>query len=32
LFAGLIGLVTSFRTMRQPDVKPSANIEGYALG
>jgi hypothetical protein len=32
LIAGLIGLVTSFRMMRQPDVKPSADIEGYALG
>jgi len=32
LLAGLLGLLTSIRMMRQPDVKPSADIEGVALG
>ena len=32
LLAGLIGLVNAFRMVRLPDVKPSADIEGYALG
>jgi hypothetical protein len=32
LLAGLIGLVNGFRMVRLPDVKPSADIEGYALG
>ena len=32
LLAGLIGLFTSFRMIRQPDVKPRADLEGYSLG
>jgi hypothetical protein len=32
LLAGVLGLITSFRMMRLPDVKPSADIEGLALG
>jgi len=32
LLAGLIGLFNAFRMVRLPDVKPSADIEGYALG
>ena len=32
LLAGLIGLFNSFRMMRLPDVKPSADLEGYSLG
>ena len=32
LLAGLLGLITSFRMMRLPDVKPSADLEGLALG
>ncbi len=32
LIAALLGLVTSFRMMRQPDVKPSADLEGVAFG
>ena len=32
LLAGLIGLVNSFRMMRLPDIKPSADLEGLALG
>ena len=32
LLAGLIGLFNSFRMVRLPDVKPSADLEGYSLG
>jgi hypothetical protein len=32
LLAGLIGLANGFRMVRLPDVKPTADIEGYALG
>jgi len=32
LLAGLIGLFNSFRMVRQPDVKPRADLEGYSLG
>ena len=32
LIAGLIGLFTSFRMIRQPDVKPTVDLEGYSLG
>ncbi len=32
LLAGLLGLLTSFRMMRQKDIKPSAAIEGAAFG
>ena len=32
LLAGLIGLFNGFRMMRLPDIKPSASIEGAALG
>jgi hypothetical protein len=32
LFAGLIGLFNSFRMIRQPDVKPKVDLEGYSLG
>ncbi len=32
LFAALLGLITSFRMMRQPDVKPSVDLEGVAFG
>ena len=32
LLAGLIGLFTSFRMIRQPDVTPRADLEGYSLG
>ena len=32
LLAGLIGLFTSFRMIRQPDVKPRVDLEGYSLG
>jgi hypothetical protein len=32
LFAGLLGLVTSFRMARLPVVKPAADLEGLALG
>jgi hypothetical protein len=32
LLAGLIGLFNAFRMVRLPDVKPSADIEAYALG
>jgi hypothetical protein len=32
LLAGLLGLVVSFRMTRLPVVKPSADLEGLALG
>ena len=32
LIAGLIGLFNSFRMIREPDVKPKADLEGYSLG
>jgi MFS family permease len=32
LIAALLGLVTSFRMMRQPDVTPSASLEGVGFG
>jgi EmrB/QacA subfamily drug resistance transporter len=32
LIAALLGLVTSFRMVRQPDVQPSAAVEGLVLG
>jgi MFS family permease len=32
LLAALLGLVTSFRMMRQPDVTPSASLEGVSFG
>ena len=32
LIAGLIGLFNSFRMLRLPDVKPSADLEGFSLG
>jgi hypothetical protein len=32
LFAALIGLVISFGMVRQPDVKPSASLEGFDFG
>ena len=30
--AGVLGLATAFLMVRQPDVVPSADIEGVALG
>jgi hypothetical protein len=30
--AGMIGIINSFRMMKLPDIKPSANIEGATLG
>lgn len=32
VLAGIIGIINSFRMMRLPDVKPSADIEAAALG
>jgi hypothetical protein len=32
LIAGLLGLVTSFRMVRMPYVKPVASLEGVGLG
>ena len=32
LLAGLLGLVTSFRMVSVPEVKPSAAVEGMAFG
>ena len=32
LLAGLLGLATAFRMVRQPDVTPATDIEGVALG
>ncbi len=32
LLAGLLGTAVSFRMLRQPDVRPSADLEGLALG
>jgi hypothetical protein len=32
VLAGLLGLFNSFRMMRLPDPKPSAALEGMALG
>ncbi len=32
LIAGLLGILVSFRMMRQPDIAPSAAIEGVAFG
>jgi MFS family permease len=32
LLAGLVGFINGFRMMRLPDVTPSADIEGLALG
>jgi MFS family permease len=32
LVAGLLGFATSFRMLRQPDVAPSAAVEGLAFG
>jgi EmrB/QacA subfamily drug resistance transporter len=32
LLAGVIGVVNAFRMVRLPDVKPSADVEAYALG
>jgi hypothetical protein len=32
ILACLLGFVNSFRMMRLPDLKPSADVEGAALG
>jgi len=32
LIAGLLGLIVSFRMVRLPDIKPSADLEGVAFG
>src|SRR5690606_238308 len=32
LLAGLLGLAVSFRMARQPDIEPSADLEGVAFG
>ena len=32
ILAGLLGLLASFFMSRQPDIKPSADIEGLAMG
>jgi hypothetical protein len=32
LVAGLLGVATSLRMVRQPDVTPSADIAGMAIG
>ena len=32
IFAGLIGLINSFRMMRMPEPVPQASIEGMTLG
>ena len=32
IFAGLIGLINSFRMMRMPEPVPKASIEGMTLG
>jgi hypothetical protein len=32
LIAGLLGLLASFRMSRLPDITPSADLEGVALG
>jgi MFS family permease len=32
VIAGIIGTINSFRMMRLPDIKPSADIEGVTLG
>lgn len=32
VIAGMIGIINSFRMMKLPDIKPSANIEGATLG
>ncbi len=32
LIAGIIGIVNSFRMMKLPDIKPSADLEGATLG
>jgi EmrB/QacA subfamily drug resistance transporter len=32
VLAGVLGLLNSFRMIRLPDVKPSANLEEFALG
>ncbi len=32
LLAGLLGLANGFRMLRQPDVPPSADLEGMMLG
>ncbi len=32
VIAGLIGIFNSFRMMKLPDIKPSANLEGASLG
>jgi hypothetical protein len=32
VLAGVVGVFNSFRMMRLPDIKPSADIEGASLG
>jgi hypothetical protein len=32
VIAGLIGIFNSFRMMKLPDIKPSADLEGAVLG
>lgn len=32
VLAGIVGIINSFRMMRLPDIKPSADIEGVTLG
>lgn len=32
VIAGVIGIINSFRMMKLPDIKPTANIEGATLG
>jgi hypothetical protein len=32
LLAGLLGLLASFRMTRLPDIEPTADLEGVALG
>lgn len=32
IFAGAIGIVNSFKMMKLPDIKPSADLEGVSLG
>jgi MFS family permease len=32
VLAGMIGIINSFRMMRLPEIKPTANLEGVSLG
>ena len=32
ILASLLGFLNSFRMMRLPDIKPSADLDGLALG